>query len=173
MLLQFKTYLLTTLIDKSFSSYFGASSVNIDEIKLAITSVQPAQVQLQTVKMFCEAMRLLSTWWWGKPSEWDKIHSAGGIPVLVQLLARFPDSKEVVHSVSMAIHNIAFWGSAAAKAELLWQPGIIALLETASAKFEATPVEARVPPSSIPVWFPASFRTPIDVAALALKRLRM
>ena len=68
----------------------------------------------------------------------DKIASAGGIPVLVQLLARFPDEKEVVFEGCEALFYLARNGSASIKSLILAQPDdIMLLLRAASTRLRA------------------------------------
>ena len=67
----------------------------------------------------------------------DKIASAGGIPVIVQLLARFPDEEKVVWEGCQALYRLADEGSASIKSLILAQPDIIALLRAASTRFRA------------------------------------
>lgn len=123
--LQINTAFLTALKDKA------SSGVTIDEIKLAITYTRPAHPK--TAKLFCWAMNRVA--YCGKSFGCDKIASAGGIPVIAQLLARFPDDNEVVRWSSLALSCIDEHGSAAAKAEIRKQPRLMSLLAAASARF--------------------------------------
>ena len=80
-------------------------------------------------------------YWLAQPEEGsaarDKIASAGGIPVIVQLLACLPDEKEVVWAGCNALCVLAVEGSASIKSLILAQPDIIALLRAASTRLRA------------------------------------
>ncbi len=78
-------------------------SVTIDEIKWVIKYTQP--VHPKTAELFCGAMWNLAVCF--EPSGCDKIASAGGIPVIVQLLACFPDEEQVVYLACSAMLCIA------------------------------------------------------------------
>lgn len=111
--------------DKCLSS---SDSITIDEIKLAITYVKPSD--LETAVLLCEAMCSIARY--GGSRGCKKIASAGGIPVIVQLLAGFLFSWHAAYVASGALHALAKNGSAAVKAEVLMQRRIIELLEAAS-----------------------------------------
>ena len=74
---------------------------------------------------------------WGGSAGCDKIASAGGIPVIVQLLARLLDEEEVVGQGCFALCALAANGSASIKSLILAQPDIIALLRAASTRLQA------------------------------------
>ena len=67
----------------------------------------------------------------------DKIASAGGIPVIVQLLACFPDEEKVVVEGCVALRVLAVNCSASIKSLILAQPDIISLLRAASTHLRA------------------------------------
>jgi hypothetical protein len=67
----------------------------------------------------------------------DKIASAGGIPVIVQLLVRLPDERQVVEQGCWALGRLAAHGSASIKSLILTQPDIIAMLRAASSRLQA------------------------------------
>ena len=74
---------------------------------------------------------------WVGSAACDKIASAGGIPVIVQLLARLPDEEAVVNAGCCALNVLAGKGSASIKSLILAQPDIIALLRAASTRLQA------------------------------------
>ena len=130
-LLQDKVADVTKLKDKcSNSSTRG--SVTIAEIAQGAACCEPPHPV--TAALFCEAMAWLA--YYGSAA-CDKIASAGGIPVIVQLLACFPDEEEVVGWGCGALYLLADRGSASIKSLILAQPDIIALLRAASTRLQA------------------------------------
>ena len=115
------------------SSSDTAGSVTIEEIKLAIACTQPPHAR--TAVLFCEAMSSLA--YNGKSPACDKIASAGGIAVIVQLLACFVDEKDVVYSACLALGRLAERGSAAVRSDIRSQPDMLTLLRSASARLQA------------------------------------
>ena len=93
-------------------------SVTIAEIAQGAACCEPPHPV--TAALFCEAMRWLAC---DDSAACDKIASAGGILVIVQLLARFPDEEEVVDNACMALAKLSPLSDELAKAAL---PTIIA-----------------------------------------------
>ena len=131
LLLQDNVVGVTKLKDKC-SNPSTAGSVTIAEIAQGAACCEPPHPV--TAKLFCWAMAYLAC---GGSAACDKIASAGGIPVIVQLLARFPAEKEVVFWGCSALHCLAGNGSASIKSLILAQPDIIALLRAASTRLQA------------------------------------
>ena len=127
-LLQDKVAVVTKLKDTCADD---ADSVTIAEIAAhgAACCEPPHPV---TAALFCEAM----SWLAGYDGS-DKIASAGGIAVIVQLLVRLPDEVEVVRQGCWALYRLAGNGCASIKSLILAQPDIIALLRAASTRFRA------------------------------------
>lgn len=111
----------------------GASSVTVDDLKQAIAYAERAHAE--TAELFSEAIYLLIIN--ARAPGCDKIAAAGAIPVIVQLLARFPVNVQVVERVCGAIYILAHIGSAAVKAETRGQADVITLLEAASARLQS------------------------------------
>ena len=132
LLLQDKVDVVTNLKDKC-SNYSVVGSVTIAEIAQGAACCEPPHPV--TAGLFCEAMYYLA--FYGGSAGCDKIASAGGIPVIVQLLARFPDEKMVVYWGCCALKWLAAYGSASIKSLILAQPDIIALLRAASTRLQA------------------------------------
>ena len=130
LLLQDKVAGVTKLKDKSNSS--TASSITIAEISQGAACCEPPHPV--TAFLFCEAMHYLA---YDGSAACDKIASAGGIPVIVQLLARLPDEEEAVYWGCNALYWLARYGSAPIKSLILAQPDIIALLRAASTRLQA------------------------------------
>lgn len=122
-------YLFTKLNDKCYSA---AGSVTMDDIKLGIAFTRP--LSALTARLFCEAARLLAAN--GGSSACDKLLAAGGIPVIVELLACLPEDRHVVYQASAALNWIAANGSEAVK-EGLRRTDIACLLRAASARLNA------------------------------------
>jgi len=131
LLLQDKVAGVTKLKDKCKNSS-TRGSVTIAEIAQGAACCEPPHPV--TAVLFCEAMYYLAG---GGSAACDKIASAGGIPVIVQLLARFPDEVEVVYEGCYALYVLAYCGSASIKSLILAQPDIIALLRAASTRLQA------------------------------------
>ena len=131
LLLQDKVADVTKLKDKCSSSTRG--SVTLAEIAQGAACCEPPHPV--TAALFCEAMAYLAAN--GGSAARDKIASAGGIPVIVQLLARLPDEKQVVCYGCWALNDLADRGSASIKSLILAQPDIIALLRAASTRLQA------------------------------------
>jgi hypothetical protein len=133
LLLQDKVADVTKLRDKCMNSS-TRGSVTIAEIAQGAACCEPPHPV--TAELFCEAMSYLAQ---EGSAACDKIASAGGIPVIVQLLARLPDEKEVVYWGCSAVYHLAFFqsGSASIKSLILAQPDIIALLRAASTRLQA------------------------------------
>ena len=130
LLLQVKVADVTKLKDKCESS---SRSVTIAEIAQGAACCEPPHPV--TAALFCMAMYFLAC---GGSAACDKIASAGGIPVIVQLLARLPDEKQVVVKWGCwALYQLAVNGSASIKSLILAQPDIIALLRAASTRLRA------------------------------------
>ena len=132
LLLQDKVAGVTKLKDKCYNSS-TAVSVTIAEIAQGAACCEPPHPV--TAELFCEAMYWLAAY--GGSAACDKIASAGGIPVIVQLLARLPDEEEVVFEGCRALLRLADNGSASIKSLILAQPDIIALLRAASTRLQA------------------------------------
>ena len=132
LLLQGKVADVTKLKDKC-NSLFANASVTIAEIAHGAACCEPPHPV--TAALFCDAMGYLAGY--GGSAGCDKIASAGGIPVIVQLLARFPDEKKVVRQGCIALWMLAVYGSASIKSLILAQPDIIALLRAASTRLQA------------------------------------
>ena len=109
------------------------ASVTIAEIAQGAACCEPPHPV--TAALFCDAMGCLA--YYGGNAGCDKIASAGGIPVIVQLLACLPDEKEVVCEGCWALKWLAEYGSASIKSLILAQPDIIALLRAASTRLQA------------------------------------
>ena len=131
LLLQDKVADVTKLRDKCRNSS-TRGSVTIAEIAQGAACCEPPHPV--TAELFCEAMCYLAD---DGSAARDKIASAGGIPVIVQLLACFPEEKEVVHWGCYALYELAHNGSASIKSLILAQPDIIALLRAASTRLQA------------------------------------
>ena len=129
LLLQDNVAGITRLKDKCADD---ADSVTIDEIAQGAACCEPPHPV--TAELFCDAMGYLA---WDSSADCDKIASAGGIPVIVQLLARLPDEKKVVWQGCFALNVLAYYGSASIKSLILAQPDIIALLRAASTRLQA------------------------------------
>ena len=132
LLLQDKVNGVTKLRDKCSDSS-TARSVTIAEIAQGAACCEPPHPV--TAALFCDAMGDLA--YDGGSAAHDKIASAGGIPVIVQLLARLPDEKEVVILGCYALWMLADRGSASIKSLILAQPDIISLLRAASPRLQA------------------------------------
>jgi hypothetical protein len=132
LLLQDKVACVTKLKDKC-ENRSTRGSVTIAEIAQGAACCEPPHPV--TAELFCEAMVCLAGN--GDSTACDKIASAGGIPVIVQLLARFPDEVEVVYEGCYALYVLAYCGSASIKSLILAQPDIIALLRAASTRLQA------------------------------------
>ena len=115
LLLQDNVAGITRLKDKCADD---ADSVTIDEIAQGAACCEPPHPV--TAELFCEAMRWLT---YINSAACDKIASAGGIPVIVQLLVRFPDEEEVVDNATRALVELSPLSDELAKAAL---PTIIA-----------------------------------------------
>ena len=131
LLLQDKVADVTKLKDKCTNSS-TRGSVTIAEIAQGAACCEPPHPV--TAALFCRAMFNLAYY---DSAACDKIASAGGIPVIVQLLARLPDEKEVVYWGCQALCVLADNGSASIKSLILAQPDIIALLRAASTRLQA------------------------------------
>ncbi len=147
-LLQDNVAAVTKLSDKCFA-VSTAGSVTIAEIAQGAACCELPHPL--TAALFCEAMYYLVHRGGSASVGCDKIVSAGGIPVIVQLLARFPDEEDAVDQGCCALYVLATNGSASIKSLILAQPDIIALLRAASTRLQAWGME--------------------DMAALALKKL--
>ena len=122
LLLQDKVDGVSKLKDKC-SNPSTAGSVTIAEIAQGAACCEPPHPV--TAELFCEAMwRLVGC---DGSAGSGKIASAGGISVIVQLLARFPDEKEVVYAGCWALYQLAANGSASITSLILAQPDIIPL----------------------------------------------
>ncbi len=131
LLLQEKAAGVTKLKDKCvYPSTRG--SVTIAEIAKGAACCKPPHPV--TAALFCEAMHYLAR---DDSAACDKIASAGGIPVIVQLLARLPDENGIVVYGCWALYQLALNGSASIKSLILAQPDIIALLRAASTRLQA------------------------------------
>ena len=115
LLLQDNVAGITCLKDKCADD---ADSVTIAEISQGAACCEPPHPV--TAALFCEAMAWLTC---DGSAACDKIVSAGGIPVIVQLLARFPDEEEVVDDACMVLAKLSPLSDELAKAAL---PTIIA-----------------------------------------------
>jgi hypothetical protein len=122
---------VTKLKDKCFRSATTAS-VTIDEIAQGAACCEPPHPV--TAALFCEAMGCLAGG--GGYAACDKIASAGGIPVMVQLLVCFSTEREVVWQGCTALYKLADYGSASNRSLILAQPDIIALLRAASTRLQ-------------------------------------
>ena len=131
LLLQDKVADVTKLKDKC-RNLSTVGSVTIAEIAQGAACCEPPHPV--TAALFCDAMGYLA---YGGSAACDKIASAGGIPVIVQLLARLPDEVEVVELGCSALYLLAVHGSASIKSLILAQPDIIALLRAASTRLRA------------------------------------
>ena len=129
LLLQENVAGITRLKDKCADD---ADSVTIAEIAQGAACCEPPHPV--TAVLFCAAMGYLAA---EDSAACDKIASAGGIPVIVQLLARLPDEKQVVYDGCIALYRLAAFGSASIKSLILAQPDIIALLRAASTRLQA------------------------------------
>ena len=87
-----------------------------------------------TARLFCEAVRLLATN--GGSPACDKVLEAGGIPVIVELLACLPEDRHVVYQACAALNWLAANGSDAVK-QALRRSDIACLLRAASARLTA------------------------------------
>ena len=132
LLLQIKVADVTKLKDKC-TNRSTRDSVTIDEIAQGAACCEPPHPV--TAALFCGAMYNLAGY--DGNADCDKIASAGGIRVIVQLLARLPDEKEVVWQGCSALYQLAAFGSASIKSLILAQPDIIALLRAASTRLQA------------------------------------
>ena len=132
LLLQDNVAVVTELKDLCFVSSY-ACCIAIDTIEEGAACCEPPHPV--TAALFCEAVGWLTSY--GRSAACDKIASAGGIPVIVQLLARLPDEKQVVLEGCYALYNLAAYGSASIKSLILAQPDIIALLRAASTRLQA------------------------------------
>ena len=130
-LLQDKVAGVTKLKDKCYNPS-TVGSVTIAEIAQGAACCEPPHPV--TAALFCYAMGWLA---YEGSAACDKIASAGGIPVIVQLLACLPDEKDVVWQGCRALYNLAYFGSASIKSLILAQPDIIALLRAASTRLQA------------------------------------
>ena len=131
LLLQDKVAGVTKLKDECKNSS-TRGSVTIAEIAQGAACCEPPHPV--TAELFCDAMLYLVG---GSAANCDKIASAGGIPVIVQLLARLPDEKQVVYQGCFALDYLAYYGFASIKSLILAQPDIIALLRAASTRLQA------------------------------------
>ena len=131
LLLQDKVACVTKLKDKC-ENLSTRRSVTIAEIAQGAACCEPPHPV--TAELFCDAMHWLAG---DGSAARDKIASAGGIPVIVQLLARLPDEKQVVEQGCWALWMLAAYGSASIKSLILAQPDIIALLRAASTRLQA------------------------------------
>ena len=120
---------VTKLRDKCINSS-ARGSVTIAEIAQGAACCEPPHPV--TTELFCEAMRHLAA-----DGGCDKIASAGGIPVIVQLLACFPDEEQAVYDGCVALYELADNGSASIKSVILAQPDIIPLLRAATTRLQA------------------------------------
>ncbi len=132
LLLQDKVTGVTKLKDKCYNDS-TRRSVTIAEIAQGAACCEPPHPV--TAELFCFAMYYLA--YYGGSAGCDKIASAGGIPVIVQLLARLPDEKEVVMVGCYALYQLARYGSASIKSLIIAQPDIITLLRAASPRLQA------------------------------------
>ena len=132
LLLQDKVAGVTELKDKC-STYSTARSVTIAEIAQGAACCEPPHPV--TAALFCDAMWYLACY--DGSAGCDKIASAGGIAVIVQLLACLPDEVKVVYLGCCVLDELADWGSASIKSLILAQPDIIALLRAASTRLQA------------------------------------
>ena len=132
LLLQDKVARVTKLKDKCYWSH-TRGSVTIAEIAHGAACCEPPHPV--TAALFCGAMYNLAGY--DGNADCDKIASAGGIRVIVQLLARLPDEKEVVFHGFWALWALAREGSASVKSLILAQPDVISLLRAASPRLRA------------------------------------
>ena len=130
LLLQGKVACVTKLFDKCLQ--YSSNSITIAEIAQGAACCEPPHPV--TAARFCLAMGFLACQ--GSAAH-DKIASAGGIPVIVQLLARLSDERDVVYEGCQALWQLAAYGSASIKSLILAQPDIIALLRAASTRLQA------------------------------------
>ena len=121
-----------TKLKNQCSNLSTRGSVTIDEIAQGAACCEPPHPV--TAELFCYAMGYLAE---ESSVACDKIGAAGGIPVLVQLLARLPDEERVVYCGCYALYELAASGSASMKSLILAQPDIIALLRAASTRLQA------------------------------------
>ncbi len=131
LLLQVKIADVTALQDKCRNPS-TRGSVTIAEIAQGAACCEPPHPA--TAPLFCYAMYYLA---FGGSAACDDIASAGGIPVIVQLLAGFPDDQQVVDAGCFALDALAGKGSASIKSLILAQPDIIALLRAANTSLRA------------------------------------
>ena len=132
LLLQGKVAGVTKLKDKCCNDS-NLRSVTIAEIAEGAACCEPPH--LVTAEPFCEAMYWLARY--EGSAGCDNIASAGGISVIVQLLARLPDEGEVVWRGCRALYHIAGNGSASIKSLILAQPDFISVLRAASIRLQA------------------------------------
>ena len=109
-------------------------SIRIDEIAEGAACCEPPHPA--TAILFCLAMFRLALDCEGS-AVYEKIASTGGIPAIVQLVARLPDEKEVVRMGCAALGVLAGKGSASIKSLILAQPDVISLLRAASPRLRA------------------------------------
>jgi hypothetical protein len=118
------------------------SDVTIDEVKLGIACTQPAHPY--TAWLFDEAMAYLAC----DEAGCDKIASAGGIPIMVQLLTCYLDASDsgVVYWACLALRNLVENHDGAALACIdikssLRKPDIVSVLRAASLRLRACDCE--------------------------------
>ena len=131
LLLKVKVADVTKLKDKC-TNRSTRDSVTIDEIAQGAACCEPPHPV--TAALFCEAMFYLAI---DDSACCDKIASAGGIPGIVQLLARLPEEKDVVWAGSCTLWVLADKGSASIKSLSLAQPDSILMLRAASLRLQA------------------------------------
>jgi hypothetical protein len=130
LLLQDKVADVTKLKDKC-NNWSTRGSVTIAEIAQGAACCEPPHPV--TAKVYCLAMGNLAA---EGSAACDKIASAGGIPVIVQLLAHFLAEEEVARMGLFALYWLAREGSASIKSFILAQPDIVALLRAASTRYQ-------------------------------------
>ena len=114
-----------------------ADSLTIEEIMMAAAIAHAQESDPKAAESFCFTVwRLIS---YGESPACDRISSAGAIPFMLELLARFLDEQQVTSFLCAAVYGLVFFGSEAVQAQLLVQSGLdaIALLEAASTRLQA------------------------------------
>ena len=107
----------------------GAAHVTVASVRGAIQCTEFADEH--TSEWFCRC--LVNVPFRFNSVGCDAILAAGGIPVLFDLIRRWPTTLEVVLNACIALNNIAAVGSPAVKTAMMTVPGFEALLRSAKA----------------------------------------
>jgi hypothetical protein len=138
---------LLQLRESVSTSWSTRDSITITDIQQCIASTYPPH--FFTATLFSDCMATLSDY-----SGSEKIASAGGVHALLDMLAHFPDERDVVKSACKALCNLSASKSATVQAALQSQQTLIPSLQ-ASLKYRGAKQFAALALTRLGVAVPA------------------